>query len=155
PFYIKCARTKWIKPQGDAPMKAAYLETTGGSDVLRFGDLPQPTPKEGEILIKVAAAALNPIDTYIRAGVVAMSLPKPFMPGTDVAGTVSAVGAGVKRFKVGDRVWGSNQGLLGRQGTCAEYVCASEEWFYPTPPGVPDQDAAAVALVAITAHVGL
>lgn len=136
-------------------MKAAYFETTGAPDVLRVGDLPQPTPKESEVLIKVAAAALNPIDTYIRAGVVAMPLPKPFITGTDVAGTVSAVGPGVKRFKTGDRVWGSNHGLLGRQGACAEYVCASEEWFYPTPFGIPDQDAAAVALVAITAHLGL
>ena len=136
-------------------MKAAYLEATGGPDVIRVGDLPQPTPKAGEILIKVAAAALNPIDTYIRAGAVAMSLPKPFITGTDVAGTVAAVGPNVKRFKAGDRVWGSNQGLLGRQGTCAEYVCASEDWFYPTPAGVPDQTAAAAALVAITAHMGL
>ncbi len=136
-------------------MKAAFLETTGGPEVLRVGDLPQPTPKAGEILIKVAAAALNPIDTYLRAGAVAMPLPKPFITGTDVAGTVTAVGTGVKRFKVGDRVWGSNQGLLGRQGTCAEYVCASEEWFYPTPAGVADEDAAAIALVSITAHLGL
>src|SRR5207253_3337464 len=52
-------------------------------------------------------------------------------------------------------VWGSNQGLLGRQGTCAEYVCAAEDWFYPTPDGVGDQEAAAAALTGITAHVGL
>lgn len=136
-------------------MKAAYLESPGAPDVLRFGDLPQPAPKAGEILIKVAVAALNPIDTYIRAGVVAMQLPRPFITGTDVAGTVTAIGTGVKRFKVGDRVWGSNQGLLGRQGTCAEYVCASEGFFYPTPSGVADQDAAAAALVGITAHLGL
>ncbi|MCI0681314.1 MAG: NADPH:quinone reductase [Gemmataceae bacterium] len=136
-------------------MKAAYLETTGGPEVLRVGDLPQPTPAGDEILIKVGAAALNPIDTYIRAGAVAMQLPRPFITGTDVAGTVTAVGPSVKRFKPGDRVWGSNQGLLGRQGTCAEYVCASETWFYPTPAGVADPEAAAVALVGITAHLGL
>ena len=136
-------------------MKAAYLETTGAPDVLRVGDLPQPALKAGAILIKVAAAALNPIDTYIRAGLVAMPLPKPFITGTDVAGIVVATGPGVKRFQVGDRVWGSNQGLLGRQGTCAEYVGAAEDWFYPTPAGVADQDAAAVALVGITAHLGL
>ena len=117
-------------------MKAAFLETPGAPDVLRYAELPTPTPKAGEIRIRVAAAALNPIDTYIRAGIVNMPLPKPFITGCDVAGTVEAVGPGVKRFKVGDRVWGSNQGLLGRQGTCAEYVCASEEWFYPTPAGV-------------------
>src|SRR6185503_5691308 len=119
-------------------MKAAYLETPGAPDVLRYGDLPTPEPKAGEVRVKVAAASLNPIDTYIRAGVVAMQLPKPFITGSDVAGTIDAVGPGVQRFKAGDRVWGSNHGLLGRQGTCAEYVCASEDFFYATPTGVSD-----------------
>jgi len=136
-------------------MKAAYLETTGGPDVIRYGDLPAPTPKKGEVQVRVAAAALNPIDTYIRAGIVNMSLPKPFIPGCDLAGTVTALGEGVKSLKVGDRVWGSNQGLLGRQGTFAEFICVHEDWLYPTPAGVPDTDAAAVALVGIAAHLGL
>jgi NADPH:quinone reductase len=136
-------------------MKAAYLETTGAPDVIRYGDLPTPIPKAGEVLIKVGAASLNPIDLYIRSGLVAMPLPKPFISGCDVAGTVTAVGPGVKNIKVGMRVWGSNQGLLGRQGTSAEYVCAGEEWFYPTPAGVTDPEAAAAALTSITAHVGL
>lgn len=136
-------------------MKAAFLETTGAPEVIQYGDLPDPKPQAGQIVVKMAAAALNPIDTYIRSGMVAMPLPKPFITGCDVAGTVSAVGSGVTEFKVGDRVWGSNQGLLGRQGSCAEYVCAPAEWFYPTPAGVSDQEAAAVALVGITAHLGL
>ena len=136
-------------------MKAAFLDTPGAPDVLRYGDVPTPAPKSGEILIRVASAALSPIDTYVRAGVVNMPLPKPFITGSDVAGTIDAVGPGVNRCKVGDRVWGSNQGLLGRQGTCAEYVCAAEDWFYPTPSGVADDVAAAVALVGITAHLGL
>src|SRR5437764_13616042 len=136
-------------------MKAAYYETTGGPDVIRFGELPRPTPGQGEVLVRVAAAAVNPIDTYIRSGAVAMNLPKPFIPGCDLAGTVEAVGPGVQRVKPGDRVWGSNQGLLGRQGTFAEYACVREEWLYPTPPGVGDAEAAAAALVGITAHLGL
>jgi NADPH:quinone reductase len=136
-------------------MKAAFLEATGAPDVIRFGDLPPPAPQPGEVLVRVKAAALSPIDAYIRAGVVQMPLPKPFITGSDVAGSVEATGAGVKRFKAGDRVWGSNQGLLGRQGSCAEYVCASEDWFYPTPGGVDDMQAAAAALVGITAHLGL
>src|SRR4051812_5381718 len=102
-------------------MKAAYLEAPGAPDVIRHGDLPTPVPKGNEVLVKVAAAALNPIDCYVRAGTVAMNLPKPFVTGTDLAGTVTALGPQAQRFKVGDRVWGSNQGLLGRQGTCAEY----------------------------------
>jgi len=136
-------------------MKAAFLETTGAPEVIRYGDVPTPKPQAGQILIKVAAAALNPIDTYIRAGIVNMPLPKPFIPGCDVAGAVEAVGPGVTAFKPGDRVWGSNQGLLGRQGTFAEYVCSGQEWFYPIPPGVSEVQAATVALVGITAHLGL
>jgi NADPH2:quinone reductase len=136
-------------------MKAAFFTTTGGPEVIQWGDLPTPALARGEVLIRVGAVSLNPIDTYIRAGMVKMPLPKPYIPGCDVAGTVENVGPDVKRFKSGDRVWGSNQGLLGRQGTFAEYVCAHEDWLYPTPTGVPDTQAAAAALVGITAHLGL
>lgn len=136
-------------------MKAAFLETTGGPEVIGFGELPAPVPKGNEVLVRVGAVALNPIDLYIRMGMVAMPLPKPFIPGCDLAGTIEAVGPEVKRFKKGDRVWGSNQGLLGRQGTLAELACVQEDWLYPTPPGVADTDAAGAALVGITAHLGL
>jgi NADPH:quinone reductase len=136
-------------------MKAAFFDTTGTPDVIRAGDLPTPEPKPNEIRVRIAVAAINPIDTYIRSGAAPMPLPKPAITGTDFAGTVEAVGANVTRFRVGDRVWGSNQGLLGRQGTCAEFACVSEEWAYPTPTGVSDEQAAACALVGITAHLGL
>src|SRR5260370_16874969 len=114
-------------------MKAAYLETTGGPEVIRYGELPTPTPGEGQVLVRVKAAALNPIDTYIRAGAVNMPLPKPFITGTDLAGVVETVGPGVKRFKPGDRVWGSNPGVLGRQGTCAEFASPPQHLLYPPP----------------------
>jgi NADPH2:quinone reductase len=136
-------------------MKAAFVETTGSADQIRYGDLPTPEPQTGEVRVRVLAAALNPIDLYIRAGNVAMPLPKPFVSGCDLAGVVDAVGPHVRRFAVGDRVWGSNQGLLGRQGTSAEYVCSSEEWLYSLPAGVSEQSAAAGALTGITAHLGL
>ncbi|HLJ94411.1 MAG TPA: NADPH:quinone reductase [Gemmataceae bacterium] len=136
-------------------MKAAFYESTGGPEVIQFGELPRPTPQPGEVLVRVGAAALNPIDTYIRSGAVNMPLPKPFIPGCDLAGTVEAVGTGVRRFKPGDRVWGSNQGLLGRQGTFAEYASVAEDWLYPTPTGVADTEVSAAALVGITAHLGL
>jgi NADPH2:quinone reductase len=136
-------------------MKAAFLDAPGPPDVIRYGDLPRPAIAEREVLVRVGAAALNPIDVYIRAGTVSMPLPRPFITGCDLAGLVEDVGPGVQRFKAGDRVWGSNQGLLGRQGTCAEYAAVSEDWLYPTPEGVPDTDAAACALVGITAHLGL
>src|SRR6516162_3748535 len=102
-------------------MKAAYIEAPGPPEAIRYGDLPTPQPKDGEVLVRVAAVAVNPIDVYIRAGTVPANLPKPFILGCDLARTVEAVGAGAKRVKAGDQVWGSNQGLLGRQGTFAEY----------------------------------
>ncbi len=137
-------------------MKAAYYEAPGPPEVLKYGEVPSPTPRAGEILVRVAASALNPIDTYIRAGMVKMPLPpSPIIPDADFAGTVKALGPGVTAFKPGDRVWGSNQGLLGRQGTCAEEICVEAKWAYPTPAGVPDAEAAAAALVGITAHLGL
>lgn len=135
-------------------MKAAFFDTTGAPDVIRVGDVATTEPKEGEIRVRVLAASINPIDTYIRSGAAPMPLPKPAITGTDFAGVVDAAGAGA-RFKAGDRVWGSNQGLLGRQGTCAEFVCVEDKWAYPTPDGVSDEQAAACALVGITAHLGL
>ena len=136
-------------------MKAAYIEATGSPDAIRYGDLPTPTPRQGEALVRVGAVAVNPIDLYVRAGTAPMPLPFPFILGSDLAGTVEAVGPGSTRFKPGDRVWGSNQGLLGRQGTFAEYAAVGEDWLYPTPADVSDVQAAAAALVGITAHLGL
>jgi NADPH2:quinone reductase len=136
-------------------MKAAYYETTGAPEVIQYGDLPTPEPRAGQVRVQVRAAALNPIDTYIRSGAVAAQLPKPFIPGCDFAGVVEKVGDGVSHFKVGDRVWGSNQGLQGRQGTFAEYCCPDAAFVYPIPEGVSDEDAAAASLVALTAHIGL
>jgi NADPH:quinone reductase len=136
-------------------MKAAYIEQPGPPERIQFGKLPKPKPAEGQVLVRVKAVALNPVDTYIRSGQYPMDLPRPFVVGCDLAGVVEAVGPGVKKFRKGDRVWGSNQGLLGRQGTFAEYAAVDEHWLYPTPDGVADQDAAAIALVGITAHLGL
>ncbi len=136
-------------------MKAAYITATGTPDQIIYGDLPRPAAGPGQVLVKVGAVAVNPIDTYIRAGTVAMPLKFPYVIGCDLAGTVAELGPNAGRFKVGDRVWGSNQGLLGRQGTFAEYAAVDEQWLYPTPREVDDETAAAVALVGITAHLGL
>lgn len=136
-------------------MLAAYITETGAPSVIQYGELPKPQPGMGEVLVKVGAVAVNPIDTYIRSGMVAMPLKFPHVIGCDLAGTIESVGLKVRRFKVGDRVWGSNQGLFGRQGTFAEYASVDEKWLYPTPPQESDAEAAAGALVGITAYLGL
>lgn len=136
-------------------MRAAYVKKPGPPESIICGDLPAPEPHGAQVLVRVGAVAVNPVDTYIRGGMIPMDLPLPFIVGCDLAGTVEAVGPNARLFKPGDRVWGSNQGLLGRQGTFAEYAAVDECWLYPTPDGVSDEDAAAIALVGITAHLGL
>jgi NADPH2:quinone reductase len=136
-------------------MKAAFITATGPPEVIRYGDLPDPVPGPRQALVRVRACAINPIDTYIRAGAVAMPLPAPFIVGCDLAGEIVAVGGDVATLRPGMRVWGSNQGLLGRQGTFAELAAVDDRWLYPTPAGVADREAAAAALVSITAHLGL
>ena len=136
-------------------MRAAYIEETGTPDVIKVGDLPTPEPGPGQVLVRVGAAAINPIDLYIRSGVVAMPLTFPYVIASDFAGTIDKLGEGVKGYRVGDRVWGSNQGFMGRPGVASEYAAVDQEWLYPTPALLPDVDAAAMALVGITAHLGL
>ena len=136
-------------------MKAAFIRETGSPDVIQYGELPTPEPGPREVLVRVGAVAVNPIDTYIRAGVVKMATSFPYVVGCDLAGTVEKLGPGVSRLAVGDRVWGSNQGLFGRQGTFAEFAAVHEQWLYRTPPDMSDVEAVAGALVGITAYLGL
>ena len=136
-------------------MKAAYVREPGPASSIIYGDLEKPTPKSGEVLVKINVAAINPIDTYVRSGAVKMPIPLPYIIGTDFAGVVESVGPDVFRFHPGDRVWGSNQGLMGRQGVAADYAAIPAEWIYPTHPLVTDDTAAGLALVSITAHLGL
>lgn len=136
-------------------MKAAFIESTGSANIIQYGDVPDLVPGPSEVLIQMSAVSVNPIDTYIRSGSVKLELPPRYVVGSDVAGTISAVGADIDEFEVGDRVWASNQGLAGRQGTFSEFCCIDRKWVYSTPADVSDETAAALALTAITAHLGL
>jgi len=136
-------------------MKAAYITQTGPPEIITYGDLPTPTPGPMQCLIKVAAVDVNPIDTYIRSGMIPAQLTFPYILGRDLAGTVVEAGAAVKGFKPGDRVWVTGQGVAGRQGTFAEFVTVDERWLHPTPANVSHEDIAALSLVGITAHLGL
>ncbi len=135
-------------------MKAAYIQQPGPPESIVFGDLPQPEPTGSQVLVRVQAVAVNPIDTYVRSGNVKMELPRPFVVGCDLAGVVERERTG-GRFAPGTRVWASNQGLFGRQGTFAEYAAVDEDWLYLIPDTVSDEQAAAIALVGITSWLGL
>jgi NADPH2:quinone reductase len=136
-------------------MKAAFINQPGPAESIQFGDLPEPTPSPTECLIKVAAVDVNPIDVYVRSGAIPAQLPRPYILGRDLAGTVAAVGKNVTRFKTGDRVWATSEGANGRQGTFAEFAVVEESWLYPIPANVKDEDVVAISLVGVTAHLGL
>lgn len=136
-------------------MRAAFIQQTGGPEVIQVGDLPEPAVAPGAALVQVKAVALNPIDLYVRSGLIAMPMSFPYVIGCDLAGVVTKLGAGTTGVRVGDRVWGSNQGLLGRPGVASEYAAVGAEWLYRTPEALSDAEAAAMALTGITAHLGL
>lgn len=136
-------------------MRAAFVREKGPPENICIDQLADPTPGPRQALVRVQVAAVNPVDTYLRSGGIDMELPMPYVVGCDLAGVVEAVGAEVNDLAVGTRVWGSNQGLLGRQGTFAQLAVVDRQWLYPTPEGVSDEQAAATALVGITAHLGL
>jgi len=136
-------------------MKAAFIERPGPPESIQYGDLENPAPRDKQVLVKVAAVTVNPIDTYIRSGAYPIPLPRPFIIGRDMTGVVQSVGSGVTRFALGQRVWSNNQGYDGRQGTFAELVAVGEDLLYPLPEGVNEQEAVAVLHSAFTACVGL
>ena len=126
-------------------MKAAFIDDTGPVTNICVGSVDVPAVQPRQVLVRTGAVAVNPIDTYVRSGNVKLELPARYIVGCDIAGTVESVGADVSGFSVGQRVWGSNQGLFGRQGTFAEFAAIDQCWLYPTPDGVGDEDAAAAA----------
>ncbi|WP_302080688.1 NADPH:quinone reductase [Salinibaculum rarum] len=130
-------------------MQAVRYHEHGGSDVLQVDDVDRPEPADDDVLIEVEAAGVNPVDTYFREGAYEPAS-LPWIPGSDVAGTVAAVGEDVTDFAVGDRVFGTGLGNS-RQGTCAEYVAAPTDLLAHLPDGVDFVTGAATALVGVTA----
>ncbi|HYR92349.1 MAG TPA: NADPH:quinone reductase [Terriglobia bacterium] len=113
-------------------MKAIRVHDFGGPDVLKLQEVPDPKPDRGQVLVRVKAAGVNPVDTYIRAGLYARKPSLPYTPGTDAGGVVEAVGAEVKRLKVGDRVY-TNGSIT---GTYAELALCEESRVHPLPPKI-------------------
>lgn len=126
-------------------MRAIQITQTGGPDVLRLAELPDPSPGPGQLLVELAAAGVNYIDTYQRSG--AYPMPLPFIPGSEGAGTVTAVGPDVGNVAVGDRVaWAGNP------GSYAELAVVPANQAVPVPQGVDIEIAAGCLLQGMTAH---
>lgn len=126
-------------------MRAIEATAAGGPDVLTLVELPDPEPAADEVLVRVAAAGVNFIDTYRRSG--AYPMPFPHVVGTEGAGEVVAVGADVSEIAVGDRVaWSTSR------GSYAELQTVRESHALPVPAGVSDEVAGALLLQGLTAH---
>jgi len=119
-------------------------------------EIPKPTPKKGEVLIKIYASGVNPIDNKIRLGLSPYASPVlPAILGTDLAGVIEAVGEDITNFKVGDEVYGLAGGVLGVQGTLAEYTAVDADLLAIKPKNLSMREAAAIPLVLLTAWEGL
>ncbi len=126
-------------------MHAIVARQSGGPEVLQLAEVERPVPGPGQLLVKVAAAGVNFIDTYQRSGVYKVQF--PFTPGSEMAGTVEATGDGVEDFSAGDRV-ATAEGARSYAG----YTLLDQAKAYPVPKGVDDLTAAALPLQGITAH---
>ncbi|UOR03692.1 NADP-dependent oxidoreductase [Hymenobacter aerilatus] len=135
-------------------MKAIYFNEYGPASVLQYGEQPTPKPKANQILVRVRASSVNPVDWKIRKGdmKLIMSPLFPKLTGRDVAGEVVAVGSDVVRFAPGNRVYGMVAGLGGAN---AEYAVLEEVETAFIPDNLSFEQAAAVALVTVTALQGL
>lgn len=137
-----------------ARMKAALVETTDGP--FRIAEIARPEPRKGQVLVRIQASGVNPLDTKIRAGAAAHARhPLPAILGLDLAGTVAAVGEGVGRFRIGDEVYGMTGGVGGHQGSLAEYAAVDARLLAAKPSNISMKEAAAMPLVFITAWEGL
>src|SRR3970282_808175 len=134
-------------------MKAIVYYSYGSPDVLKYEEIEKPTAGDDEVLIKVRAASVNPLDwrlmrgkpLFVRLMIGGLRKPKITRPGRDVAGQVEAVGRNVTQFKPGDEVFGACRGAF------AEYVCAIEDRLALKPANISFEEAAAVPVAALSA----
>ena len=132
-------------------MEAVRIHQYGGPEELKVEEVPRPQAAAGEVLIRVHAAGVNPVDWKIRAGYLKdfMPVPMPFIPGIDVSGVVGATGPGVTQFKKDDEVFGAGKGAY------AEFAVAKESELARKPPSLDHVHAAALPVAALTAWQAL
>lgn len=136
-------------------MKAIQIHEFGGPDVLKYEEAPKPSPSSDEVLIKVYASGVNPVDWKIRAGLAQKKFPVhlPLIPGWDVSGEIEEVGSDILNFRKGDEVYSRPDPT--RNGTYAEYVVVKANQVNSKPKSINHDKAAAVPLAGLTAWQGL
>ena len=132
-------------------MRAIRVGEFGGPDVLKLQEVPDPKPDSGQVLVRVKAAGVNPVDTYIRSGTYARKPSLPYTPGSDASGIVEAVGPGVKDFKPGDRVY-TNASVT---GVYAELAVSDESRVHHLPLKITFAQGAGLSVPYATAYRAL
>ncbi|HEY1674184.1 MAG TPA: NADPH:quinone reductase [Streptosporangiaceae bacterium] len=136
-------------------MHAAFIETSGSPDQIRYGELPDPVPGPGEVLVRTEAVAVNTVDTYVRSGAWPTPVTFPLAVGRDLVGTVTGTGPGVTEFAPGDRVWTNSAGYDGRPGATAEVAVVAQSRLYRLPDGADPVPFVAAVHPAATAYGAL
>jgi NADPH:quinone reductase len=132
-------------------MKTIRVHEFGGPEVLKLEEVPDPHAEPGQVVVRMRAIGVNPVDTYIRAGLHAVKPSLPYTPGSDGAGTIEAVGESTSRFAVGERVY--TAGSI--TGTYAEKALCLESQIHPLPDKVSYEQGAAVNVPYATAYRAL
>jgi NADPH:quinone reductase-like Zn-dependent oxidoreductase len=138
-----------IHQRGETIMKAAYIERHGGPEVLKYGDMPDPVAKAGEVVVDIVAASVNGADWKVREGKSGQLAHFPYILGRDFSGVVSAVGEGVRDLRVGDEVFAVCD--VGQEGAYAEKIAIKASIVAKKPASLSYVDAAALALAGLTA----
>ncbi|MDN5796081.1 MAG: NADPH:quinone reductase [Intrasporangium sp.] len=136
-------------------MRAAYITRLGGPDAIEVGELPDPAPGPGDVLVRVAYAPVNHVDTFVRSGGYPTPTPFPFVLGRDLVGTVVETGPGATGVEAGARVWCNSMGHGGRQGTFSELVAVPADRLYALPSQADPVSFVALVHPAATAYLGL
>jgi len=134
-------------------MKACFFRSYGGPEVLEYGDLPDPVPAAGEVLVDIHAASINAADWKMRSGQYPAKVDLPHVPGRDFSGVVAALGEGARDFKPGDPVFGVCE--VPREGAYAEKIAIRQEILARTPERLTHVQCAAVALAGLTALISI
>jgi NADPH2:quinone reductase len=133
-------------------MKAILVKEFGDASVCKLvADVPIPKVQSGEVLIRVHAAGVNPVETYVRSGTYTRLPQLPYTPGGDSAGVIEQVGANVTKFKAGDRVFT----VRTISGSYAEYCVASADYVFPLPSNVSFEEGSALGVPYFTAYRAL
>ena len=138
-------------------MKAYYSTAYGGPEVSQYGDFPDPSAGDGQLLVEVRAVSINPVDYKVKRGIAKFMsgsrFPRIF--GSDYAGVVKSTGKGVTLFKPGDRVYGATPVIWGKPGALAQLLAVDQKFARAIPEGISFEDAASLPIAALTALNGL